>query len=361
LAPSPEGQEMTETKEKTRGEAFAAQVIPAEQRTESKPSHSASERTHRAAHVTSVPAQHAGVAPLKKVKRRSGRVKMEVPILLMGSDGEGRVFSEETRTVIISQHGAGVVSRQKLVAEQEVVMRTRPSGREAVVRVVGEIGMQGTQHTYGVAFMDERVDFWMMDFPPAPENVSHAEPLVLKCSGCTQMVELTDGDFEYDICAIHGGLARFCEECGMLTVWKVSHDLIPKAAPVRKKEAPKEEEAAKEKTTKEFEETIAKILASTGERAGERRSRVRAKVNFFANVCTEEFGEDVVTCIDMSKGGVSFRSKKKYEQEMRVLIAVPFSAEVKEAPAIFVRGRIANVRESGKEGIWRCGLEFLRG
>jgi hypothetical protein len=357
---------MTETF-KTRGEIVAPQAIPAEQRTENKLTHRASERPHRAPLATSVSAQHAGAAPLKKVKRRSGRLKMEMPILLMGSDGEGRVFSEETRTVVISQHGAGVVSRQKLVAEQEVVMRTRPSGREAVVRVVGEIGMQGTQHTYGVAFMDERVDFWMMDFPPAPENVTHAEPLVLKCSGCPAMVELTDGDFEYDICAIHGGLARFCEDCGMLTVWKVSNELIPKAAPVRKKEAskkvevPKEAEAAKEKTTKEFEETIAKILASTGERAGERRARVRAKVNFFANVCTEEFGEDVVTCIDMSKGGVSFRSKKKYEQEMRVLIAVPFSAEVKEAPAIFVRGRIANVRGAGQEGVWRCGLEFLRG
>jgi hypothetical protein len=31
-------------------------------------------------------------------------------------------------------------------------------------------------------------------------------------------------------------------------------------------------------------------------------------------------------------------------QEMKLEIPVRFSAEVKEAPAIFVRGRIANVR-----------------
>ena len=143
---------MKETKEwKSGGEMAATRAVSTEQKIEK-------EFSANAYRATGVHGQRTTeTAPLKKVKRRSGRVKMEMPILLMGSDGEGRVFSEETRTVVISQHGAGVVSRQKLVAEQEVVMRTRPSGREAVVRVVGEIGVQGTQHTYGLAFMDERL------------------------------------------------------------------------------------------------------------------------------------------------------------------------------------------------------------
>jgi hypothetical protein len=44
--------------------------------------------------------------------RRSGRIPREIPILLIGSDMEGTVFSEETKTVMISLHGAGIVSTQ---------------------------------------------------------------------------------------------------------------------------------------------------------------------------------------------------------------------------------------------------------
>src|SRR5262249_40331984 len=54
----------------------------------------------------------------------------------------------------------------------------------------------------------------------------------------------------------------------------------------------------------------------------ERRTRARAKVNFFACVKTPHFGLDIVTCLDMSKGGVGFRSRNQYKPEMRIQIAV---------------------------------------
>jgi len=38
-------------------------------------------------------------------RRHSGRITKSTPILLLGCDAEGRVFSEETRTVILSFHG----------------------------------------------------------------------------------------------------------------------------------------------------------------------------------------------------------------------------------------------------------------
>jgi hypothetical protein len=39
---------------------------------------------------------------------------------------------------------------------------------------------------------------------------------------------------------------------------------------------------------------------------------------------------------------------------------VPYAADGKGAPAIFVRRRIANVRAIEREEMWRCGVEFLR-
>jgi len=93
----------------------------------------------------------------------------------------------------------------------------------------------------------------------------------------------------------------------------------------------------------------------------ERRARVRAKVNFFACVASREFGEDVVTCMDMSKGGVGFHTKNQYAKEMRVTIAVPYAPEAKEAPAIFVNGRIANVNVlEGGVGIFAVRMRQWR-
>jgi hypothetical protein len=93
----------------------------------------------------------------------------------------------------------------------------------------------------------------------------------------------------------------------------------------------------------------------------DRRARMRAKVKFFACVRTEKFGESLGTCIDMGRGGMSFRSKNCYEKDQRVRIAVPFSPESPEAPAIFVPGRIAQAKEFAGGEMWVCGVEFLKG
>lgn len=292
-------------------------------------------------------------------QRRSGRLTIAIPILLMGTDDEGRVFSEQTHTVVLSRYGAGIVSREKLFAEQELILRVLKSGRDAEVRVVGEIGKQENLHTYGVTFVNDEGDFWQVEFPPPP--VWRPVGLILECGGCKQIVELKDGDFEYDICAIHGGLARFCNGCGLLTVWRRSSQSTP-AVKAERKHAEQGQQIATqtrdlEPASDKSEEFVPLADAMDGV---ERRARVRAKVNFSACVRTQSFSDDIVQCVDMSRGGVCFRSSHKYRKEMMVQIAVPFSPDAKDAPAIFVRGRIAHVCELAEEGMWRCGVEFLR-
>ena len=293
-------------------------------------------------------------------QRRSGRLTLAVPILLIGTDDDGRVFSEETHTVVLSRYGAGIVSRQKFVAEQELILRALESGREAEVRVVGEIGNQGDLYTYGVTFVNEEGDFWQVEFPPTP--VWRPVGLILECGGCKQIVELKDGDFEFDVCAIHGGLAKFCNECGLLTVWRRSNEAVLHAKlhkEVNAKQQPKTtvQVVELEVTTGKPEDFVPLADAMEGV---ERRARTRAKVNFSACVRTDAFGDDIVQCLDMSRGGVCFRSSHPYNKQMQVQIAVPFSAQAKDAPAIFVRGRIAHVTELPEGGVWRCGVEFVR-
>jgi hypothetical protein len=337
--------------------------------------------------------------------RRSGRISKEIPILLFGSDIDGYIFTEETRAVVLSRHGAGIISRYRLMPEQELVLRWKEAAREAEVRVVGEVAQQGSYHTYGVAFMDDKLNFWQLEFPPGPAQQERPLVLFLECGACHETVELLNGDFEYDICAIHGGLTRFCKQCGMLTVWRQPQDAFP-AAPRR----PKQEEVRPLAWTEQKKESAYSAFPTTLELqkepgirppgtletavhpdfgvseqqplrtapeeakvcevhnsllplevpGAERRARVRAKVNFFACLRSEPFGDEVVQCIDMARGGVSFRSRNPYEQGMIVQIAVPYSAEERKAPAIFVKARIANVRAMEAEGMYRYGVEFLR-
>jgi hypothetical protein len=156
--------------------------------------------------------------------RRSGRITIAVPILLIGSDSEGRVFSEETKTVIISLHGAGILSRHKLASEQELVLRSLESNCEADMRVGGEIGVQDD-----VAFVNETLDLWKTSFPPPEAPQDSVSSLSLECASCTTPLVLEHGDFEFDVCVTHGGLVRYCDHCGFATVWKFAsiHIAVP--------------------------------------------------------------------------------------------------------------------------------------
>ena len=339
-----------------------------------------------------------------KKMRRSGRLFKSVPILLIGSDAEGRVFSEETHTVVLSLHGAGIISNHKLLAEQEIILRSAETNREAEIRVVGEIGSEDGHHTYGVAFLDDDLDFWEMDFPPPPSPAERPLELVLACGSCGETVTLLNGDYEFDVCAIHGGLVRYCTECGFATVWKrreagdVPRSIAPEVG--RKLGPPRREAVIVEDAGLEFEEeenvaplfaghteprvTVnlepcegqmeaqgeeraeikgkreARPAASTAATAVEdRRARVRAKVNYYACVQSDSFGKDVVTCIDMSRGGLGFKTKNAYAISTNVTIAVPFSLESPNAPAIYVPARVVNIAELPEQKMFRCGVAFL--
>ena len=325
-----------------------------------------------------------------KKLRRSGRISKSVPILLIGSDTEGRVFSEETRTVVLSLHGAGVISTHKLLAEQELVLRWLETNRETEVRVVGEIGSQGEQHTYGVAFVDDSTDFWQMDFPPPPSLAERPLELVLECTACGETVTLLNGDYEFDVCAIHGGLVRYCTECALRDGVEAagngsfargcaskagaeaaadgtarSEQRVRRRSDLRagrlgvaaaRSFSPRAERSAQAEARGATKaSSVAERRAATAA-LEDRRGRVRAKVNYFACVKSAAFGQDVVMCIDMSRGGLGFRTKNPYLVSTEVTIAVPFSAGVAERAGDFcagARGKYSRIARTGDVSLRR--------
>src|SRR5712671_4383798 len=164
--------------------------------------------------------------------RRSGRISKQVAINLFGSDMEGRVFSERTKTVVLSRYGAGIVSSYKLSAEQELVIRSEASRRETEARVVGQIGSEGNTYIYGIAFLDRTLNFWDIDFPDLSDSEKLASKTLLECHTCQPREMADHSDLASDVMAVNDSIMRYCQKCGSSTLWKqAATDSTPSGGP----------------------------------------------------------------------------------------------------------------------------------
>ncbi len=304
--------------------------------------------------------------------RRSTRVPKELAILLTGSDMEGKGFSEMTRTVLLSRHGAGIISTYKLSAEQEIIVRYLDTNKEALVRVVGRIGSEGETYTYGVAFVDHsNIDFWGIDFAPVSETEKNARRMALECGNCKERETVEQSDVESDVFLINEGIVRYCKQCGDSTLWKRAAE-APEEQPVlvaagqdaavsepatAPTTAPKQPPAGIQNPS--GPQTSSAYASPTDRKPAapvdNRRKYPRTKVSYKACIRRSGFTDDVVTCEDMSKGGISFKSRKKYFARTAIEVAVPYAPG---GNAIFVPAEIAWVVEITKDKLYKCGVAY---
>lgn len=335
--------------------------------------------------------------------RRSGRIPKEIPIVLIGSDLAGKVFSEHTKTVLLSLHGAGLVSRHKLSPEQELVLRWPERNKETEVRVVGQIGGDSGLYTYGVAFSDQLLNFWEMEFPPPSPMERELGLLTLFCSACQTLEKIDDTSIEADVCATNEGVLRFCKRCGCSTVWKmaqpgmpattqqhrvahpptpaplsapasvysatppaglVSGGSHPSAPPAGANSSSRPVQISASTQTPSPSPTTSVLtlpsLVAPAEKSAppriNRRKYPRVKVNYIALVRHPAHGEEFVQCEDVSRGGLRFKSPIKYFEETLIEVAAPYSSG---QPAIFVSARIVYMQELPEQKLFRYGVQYL--
>jgi hypothetical protein len=282
--------------------------------------------------------------------RRSSRIPREIKILLVGSDMEGKVFSETTKTVLLSRYGAGIVSGYKLSPEQELILRRLDTDKEVEVRVVGQLGSQKNTYTYGMAFLDQSLDFWGIKFPPVTDSEKAATRLYLECVRCQAREAVEQSDLESDVFLVNEGIVRYCKGCGSSTFWKKSSEESPVEAPAV--EVVQKHEAAESAAQTEPETAVATQTVTCLEN---RRKQMRTRVRFKGCIRSFGFGDDIVSCEDMSRGGLSFKSRKHYLEKGTIEVAAPYSPGSQN---IFVPGKIVHVEELKEERMFRCGVEY---
>lgn len=100
-------------------------------------------------------------------ERRSQRVMLKAPVVILTRGAENKTMFEETRTVTVNIHGAMIVSRLKFEAGQIIRLHNSGTGKEAPCRVVYVSPRQAENREVGIEFIEPRPQFWRISFPPA--------------------------------------------------------------------------------------------------------------------------------------------------------------------------------------------------
>jgi PilZ domain len=127
-------------------------------------------------------------------------------------------------------------------------------------------------------------------------------------------------------------VARVCRNCDAPSIWIEAHSEVrpPEALPSR---------------------------AAVEERVIPRRNRTRVRARVLACIRRRGFQEEVVVCEDLSKGGISFRSRNQYPEGTRLEVAVPFTPG---GGAVFVPIRVVFSQAIASAGLFRHGAAYVK-
>jgi hypothetical protein len=288
------------------------------------------------------------VQVLEKVEgqslRRSSRMPKEVGILLVGCDAHGRDFIERTKTVVLSRHGAGIVSSHKLGVEQEMVLVQVENNKETEIRIVGQIGASGGWYTYGVAFLRPHVNFWGVEFPADSLAEPAGSGTTVECNRCGRCEVIAADTLESDIYALHDGILRDCRTCKTSTLWIKSSQKVVQSfeLPLTGPESSRP--------------TAASVRRPEPASARTKRKHPRINVKFTACVRAAGSEDTIVQCENVSRGGLCFKSSKRFYATSYIEVAAPYTPG---SPCILVPARIVYVQELPEEKMYRCGVQYL--
>ena len=100
-------------------------------------------------------------------KRRSQRLALSIPVVAYRSQKQGLPFSEGTRTLMLSAHGALISLTAKVAVDQTLVLKHALSGEEQECRVVFTQKKPTGPTEVGIEFREPAPHFWHIAFPPS--------------------------------------------------------------------------------------------------------------------------------------------------------------------------------------------------
>jgi hypothetical protein len=267
--------------------------------------------------------------------RQSDRVSLRMQVDASWYGSNGALKNQSAQTLLVSRNGGVIRLQEKLFPGQELTLhRTLEGDQSKTVRakIVAEIDREPDGFIYAIATLEPRMDFWDIEFP-APHKAEEAiARLLMECSFCQKREVVYLNEMELKSFEIRKCVARLCKLCDSPSIWIEAHS------------EPKPDGVLPSRTEVE-------------ERVIPRRNRTRVKARVLACIRRRGFQEEVAVCEDLSKGGISFRSRNQYPEGSRLEVAVPYTPG---AGAIFVPIRIVFSQPISSAGLFRHGAAYLR-
>jgi hypothetical protein len=267
--------------------------------------------------------------------RQSDRITLRLQVQASWLAHNGTTVNQPAQTLLVSRNGGVIRLQEKLFPGQELTLQRKLEGdqyKSARARIVAEIDREPEGFIYAIAILEPRADFWDIDFP-APHKAEEAlARLLMECSFCERREVVYLNEMELKSFEVRKCVARLCKHCDSPSIWieAQSESKAPEALPSR---------------------------SAVEERVIPRRNRTRVKARVLACIRRRGFQEEVAVCEDLSKGGISFRSRNHYPEGTRLEVAVPYTPG---AGAIFVPIRIVFSQPIASAGLFRHGAAYLR-
>src|ERR1700736_5353324 len=265
--------------------------------------------------------------------RQSDRVSLRMPIEASWFASGGVAMKQTAQTLLVSKNGGVLCLAEKMLPGQELTLR-RQNGdftKTARARVLAEFDREPEGFLYAFVILDPRDDFWGIDFP-APHTAEEAlARLLMECSFCQRREVVYLNELQVKSFEVRKCVARLCTHCDAPSIWI---------------------EAQAQGKQEGFSPQPEPDLS-----VNPRRKKARVKARVLACIRRRGFQEEVAVCEDLSKGGLSFRSRNEYPEGTRAEVAVPFTPG---AGAIFVPIRIVFSQALPNVGLYRHGAAYLR-
>jgi hypothetical protein len=267
--------------------------------------------------------------------RQSDRVTLQLQVEASWADNAGVSEKQTAQTLLISRNGGVIRLKEKLYPGQEIVLNRKLEGdqtKTARARIMAEIDVEPDGFIYAVAILDQRMDFWEIEFPSPHRAEEALARMLMECSFCQRREVVYLNEMELKSFEVRRCVARLCKHCDSPSIW------------IEAQSEPRFDEPLPSRSAVE-------------ERVLPRRNRTRVKARVLACIRRRGFQEEVAVCEDLSKGGISFRSRNKYVEGSRLEVAVPYTPG---AGAIFVPIRIVSCQPIAAAGLFRHGAAYVR-
>ena len=265
--------------------------------------------------------------------RKSDRVSLRVPVEASWFGAGGIPITQNGQTLLVSRNGGVLRVPEKMNPGQELTLRRQQEGdvwKTTRARVLAEFDRDADGFLYAFVLLEPRDDFWGIDFP-APHTAEDAlARLLMECSFCQRREVVYLNELQLKSFEVRKCVARLCTHCDAPSIWieaqsQIKQDGMPRPVPQ--------------------------------ERVNPRRTKPRVRARVLACIRRRGFQEEVAVCEDLSKGGLSFRSRNQYPEGTRAEVAVPFTPG---AGAIFVPIRIVFSQALSNVGLYRHGAAYVK-